>query len=340
MQGKGHGTAFGDIEGELLYMLVRESRPSTVFEISPDCGWSTNYILAGLNANNKGLLHTFELAPKKRGKTTSEVILNNQVVGYDRSRISIHIGDAVEHVPRVIEKIDFILIDSCHDEWFADWYINTVFPRVEGIAFVQDISFIDMLEPSAEADYFWHWAASNGICLNLVGLIEADTEIRYLRQPVAERRSFRSNSVVFELPNKSRCNLPELSKGPMPIIQEAHEHAPSRPAYALSLLNQASHYLHIDNSRSTGYREMFILGREYQLLGNSGEAQRQYQRALSRALEGGIQQQSKALVELVGRLGTIRQYPLMLKALIMLPFTGIHWFRALFRLVLFRLKRD
>ena len=57
---QGHVAAFGDVEGEILYLAVRELRPNCVFEISPGAGYSTNYLLAALTDNGHGRLHSFD----------------------------------------------------------------------------------------------------------------------------------------------------------------------------------------------------------------------------------------------------------------------------------------
>src|SRR5262245_52318279 len=57
--GRSLGVGLSDHEGELLYMLVRELRPRTVFEISPWRGWSTNHLLAAVTKNGYGHLHSF-----------------------------------------------------------------------------------------------------------------------------------------------------------------------------------------------------------------------------------------------------------------------------------------
>jgi len=79
MQRLGQGTTFGDVEGELVYMLIRETRPEVVFEISPHAGWSTNYLLGALTANDKGILHSFEILPAIKGVPTEQVIRGNRI---------------------------------------------------------------------------------------------------------------------------------------------------------------------------------------------------------------------------------------------------------------------
>ena len=173
MQHAKFGTTFGDTEGELLYMLLREAKPEVVFEISPNAGWSTNYMLSALTKNQKGTLHSFELMEQINNKSIEQVIRGNQHRDWNQEQLVLHIGDALETTRQVTGNIDFVLIDSCHDDWFAKWYIETIFPHVQGIAFVQDIAFIDGLEDASEAEYFWQWAQEHQLPLNLVGHLDA-----------------------------------------------------------------------------------------------------------------------------------------------------------------------
>src|SRR5665213_553562 len=61
MLAEGYGADFGDMEAEILYMLLREARPDKIAEISPCHGYSTNYILAALTRNNFGRVFSFEI---------------------------------------------------------------------------------------------------------------------------------------------------------------------------------------------------------------------------------------------------------------------------------------
>jgi len=218
MQQRGHGVGISDIEGELLYMLVRETHPTIVFEISPDCGWSTNYLLAALTENGHGLLHSFEIEPVKYGKPIETAVRSNQHPDWDQKRLQLHIGNARENVPLINGPIDFLFIDSCHEAWFAEWYIETVFPRVCGPIFMQDIAFSDGLEPSSEATYVWDWAIHNEIRLALVGRLEQELRSRRSREGYAERRNLRSNSVVITMPQATHGSIPELFQSPAALI--------------------------------------------------------------------------------------------------------------------------
>ena len=70
----GHVAAFGDIEGEIMYLVIRELRPDCIFEISPAAGYSTNYILAALTANGHGCLHSFDINGMIHGSPAESVI--------------------------------------------------------------------------------------------------------------------------------------------------------------------------------------------------------------------------------------------------------------------------
>ena len=58
--------AFSDLEGTLLYCLIRKFKPNLFFEISPDTGMSTNYILQAFSKNGAGKVVGFELDNQNR----------------------------------------------------------------------------------------------------------------------------------------------------------------------------------------------------------------------------------------------------------------------------------
>src|SRR5262245_21224264 len=82
----GYGAAFGDVEGEMLYLLVREFRPRLIYEISPNAGYSTNYLLAAITRNGAGRIEGFELEPQLLGRPTDQVIRSHFIASCDGSR--------------------------------------------------------------------------------------------------------------------------------------------------------------------------------------------------------------------------------------------------------------
>ena len=301
MQRLGHSATFGDVEGELVYMLIREIQPEVVFEISPHAGWSTNYILASLTANSKGTLHSFEILSEIKGVPTEQVIRSNQWHQWDQKRLVVHIGDARQAVFDVNGPVNFLLLDSCHEDWFAKWYIETVFPRVSGPVIIQDIAFMDELEPSSEARYVWAWADRERIQLTLLGSIEASLEQTGLRSGYAERRALRCNSVMFELPPLQRRGLPIFADSPEMWVEQAQS-AIKRGDYATGdrFLNQTTSYLLHTPTRVNRHRLFLHAGKLYNQMGETGEAQRCFQRALGVVLQADVQQRIKGMAELVG----------------------------------------
>ncbi|MGE0758886.1 MAG: class I SAM-dependent methyltransferase [Pirellulaceae bacterium] len=296
---RGFRATFGDVEGEVLYMLLREARPGVVFEISPDCGWSTNYILAALSANQSGVLHSFELAQQLNGVAVEQAIRSNLHPAWDQHRLVLHIGDARETTARLSGPIDFLFLDSCHEAFFAEWYIDNLFPRVEGWAFVQDIAFEDALEPSGEARYFWEWAHTKSPALQLVGAAERTLRYDAVRRELSERRGLRCNSVYFPLPIRQRTAIPELVRGPQSMLQEAE--AASRggqPELADRLLNTAIREVMAEPGMAHRHRLLLQASALYRQLGELDESDRCCQRALGTVLESDKFQRRKGLREL------------------------------------------
>jgi predicted O-methyltransferase YrrM len=283
MQSRRETTAFGEIEGEMLYMLIRESKPEIVFEVSPDCGWSTNYIMAALTKNGQGNLHTFELMATKRGRPTVDVIRGNQLKDWDLNRLHIHLGDALETTPMIgsDQPIDFLLIDSNHDDWFAKWYIENLIPRVKGIVFVQDIAFVDRLEPSTEAETFWKWAKEQRINLNLIGFAECYEAIKQQRKAYNRLWSNRSNALVFRNPNVIEADLPSFLPSPESALDAA------QAAFEVNSTHLADKHLTnavnqlLGNDRDPVRHRQFIRAAKiYDQLGEQAEATRLLQNAL------------------------------------------------------------
>lgn len=118
---------FDDLDAELLYLLVRETLPRNVVEISPRDGWSSLWLLKALQDNDRGCLfepghlHSFDL------EDTSTQFIPEEL----KPLRTIAVGDVREQMEDIPEDIDFLLIDSAHNARFAKWYIDNVLPRVK-----------------------------------------------------------------------------------------------------------------------------------------------------------------------------------------------------------------
>ncbi len=301
MRKRGYNTTFGDVEGEILYLTLRESQPKVVFEISPDTGWSTNYILAALTANGTGTLHSFELKKRIGCKSSELVIRGNQCREWDQNRLVLHLGDARHTTEQVPGRVNFVLLDSCHEDFFAQWYIEKLFPRINGHVFLQDISFVDEQEASSEAREFLAWAAQQRLDISLVGSAEANPAVVSARKNFAERRNIRSNAVFFALPPTLDHppidgRFPREDVGPAVRIRQAMECG--EPEEADKILNEVTAELLSASNRGNRHRLFFMAAEAYRKLGNRPEADRCFHRALGSALLSDPYQREKGLAEL------------------------------------------
>lgn len=199
MRSRGFRGIFGDVEAELLYCLVRETRPSLVYEISPHAGYSTNYLLSALSANGSGEAVGFEILPEIRGEPTEKVISSNLGDGIPSDRYELVTGDARRTVTERLgeETPDLVLIDSCHEDYFAEFYIKILLPRVDGPTVVHDICHFDPRpEPSTEALYLLNFFQMTGTDYLPVGVYEDHLDSIRASLGVEPRRPARSNAVL------------------------------------------------------------------------------------------------------------------------------------------------
>ncbi len=292
--------AFGDIEGEILYLLIRELRPTTVFEISPNAGWSTNYILAALTKNAHGTLHTFELMESMNGQPMEKLIRANQLESLDQARLKVYIGDALKTTETVPGPIDFLLLDSCHDEWFAKWYVEKLLPRCKGIVMVQDIAFIDHLERSTEASFFWKWMEERGLQPALLGVAERALLRNPVRADLPDRRAMRSNAVLFRWPDYARGGVPSLAKPLDELIMRISATIKTgRKSEALADLDALFHRLSQETDRGGRHRELIRMGRLYSAAGDRSGADRCFGEALAIAVREFRVQRKKSLPDVL-----------------------------------------
>jgi predicted O-methyltransferase YrrM len=198
----GFSAVFGDVEGELLYILVRELKPELIYEISPNSGCSTNYLLAAVTRNGNGRVEGFEIEPSFNGIPTRDAIAANQVGLCDFSKYNVNIGDARQTVLEKLESEtpDFCLIDSWHEDVFAEFYVHKVLPRVRGTVLVQDIAHFDPRpEWSTEAAYLLTHLQLTGTELVSIATYEDLLNASGVRDGLIPRRPKRSNSIVIHL---------------------------------------------------------------------------------------------------------------------------------------------
>jgi len=188
---------FSDFEGEILYCLIRDRKPKIFYEISPDCGYSSIYITSAFRKNGLGKILSFEIEPYKFSQKTEELIKNN-LDGFDYKNHDIIIGDVTKTHKRY-QNPDMVLIDSCHEKWFAKWYLRELFPKTKDLIFLQDIVFFDRMEYSGEAEETLKYLKNRNY-LSL-GVLEKEANFRQVNNNFPRRRSFQSNSIIYSQKN-------------------------------------------------------------------------------------------------------------------------------------------
>ena len=107
----------GVVEAALLYIMLREHRPSRTIEIGALCGTSTRWILAALHANGRGHLTTYDLhsyTPEFISAAVPDLAQNWTFVK----------GDAISKLAESTTRFDadLLFIDALHRNSFAQLY--------------------------------------------------------------------------------------------------------------------------------------------------------------------------------------------------------------------------
>jgi hypothetical protein len=115
----------GLVESELLYLRIRFYKPKIVVEVSSALGYSTLWILLALEHNQAdGILYSFDVY-----ETPFPSVLDE----YLRERWIFIKGDMKNTYAPVASNldIDYLHIDTCHDEACIKWYLKNVLATAE-----------------------------------------------------------------------------------------------------------------------------------------------------------------------------------------------------------------
>lgn len=198
---QGFRATFSDFEGEVLYVLIRERKPEIIYEISPDCGYSTIYMVEAINRNNlskkKSKLYSFEIEKYKNSEPLLRVI-NNTLINQSPHH-KIIIGDAM-NTTKNYPNPDLCLIDSNHEAFFGQWYIKHIFPRINDIALIQDITFYDRREYSGEAEVLLNFLKNRNYMS--LGVVERKDSFYMKRESFPNRRFYETNSILVSFKEK------------------------------------------------------------------------------------------------------------------------------------------
>ena len=111
----------GHLQGKILEMISKMIQPQKILEIGTYTGYSAICLAKGLK--NSGALHTIELNDELEQfirKYFKKAGLENQ--------INLHIGNALEMIPKINESFDLVFIDGDKREYLK--YYQSVFEYV------------------------------------------------------------------------------------------------------------------------------------------------------------------------------------------------------------------
>lgn len=141
-----------DIEAEITYLLLRETRPTTVVEIGSLHGWSTSWLLRALADNDHGTLHTFDRIDNARRNVPAELAGRWRFVA----------GDVRDQ--RMPADIDYLFLDAAHSARFARWYLAELLPRLAPgtPVSVHDVFHGRRAKPYSEGTVVLSWLSGAG----------------------------------------------------------------------------------------------------------------------------------------------------------------------------------
>ena len=111
----------GHLQGRILKMLVRMHRPKRILEIGTYTGYATLCMAEGLAENAE--IHTIEIDDE-----LEDFILKQFNTSPLRNKIHLHIGDAMDIIPRLTGEFDFVFIDA--DKRLYSQYYDLIFNKV------------------------------------------------------------------------------------------------------------------------------------------------------------------------------------------------------------------
>ena len=127
--------------GELLYSLVRASRPDTIVEFGTSFGISTIYLAAAVADNGKGHIYTTELSAAKIAAAQRNLLEAGLA-----DKVTILPGDALETLLNVAGPVGLALLDGWKDLCLP--VLKLIEPRLAAGALVvgDDTSFPSMTD--------------------------------------------------------------------------------------------------------------------------------------------------------------------------------------------------
>ncbi len=144
-----------DLEAEITYLLLRDTRPARVMELGTFHGWSTSWILSALRDNGVGHLHSFDRIDN---------VCRTVPAGLADGRWTFVLGDVRERLADVPQDAGYLFVDAAHGAGFARWYLAELFPLVPaGIPVsVHDVFHRRRALPFTEGAVLTRWLGERG----------------------------------------------------------------------------------------------------------------------------------------------------------------------------------
>jgi len=138
--------ASGHLQGRVLKMLVEMTKPLKVLELGTFSGYAALCMAEGLREGAE--LHTFEIFDE------NEDFLKQWIGGSPyKDKIHLHIGDALQLVPKMKEQWDFAYIDADKREYVA--YYKMLLPLMRPGGYIvadNTLWYGRVLEEARESD--------------------------------------------------------------------------------------------------------------------------------------------------------------------------------------------
>jgi predicted O-methyltransferase YrrM len=111
----------GHLQGRILKMLVRMLRPERIVEIGTYTGYATLCLAEGLSET--GEIHTIEIDDEME-----DFIVNQFNQSALKNKIHLHIGDALDVIPKLEGSFDMAFIDA--DKRLYCEYYDLIFDKI------------------------------------------------------------------------------------------------------------------------------------------------------------------------------------------------------------------
>lgn len=121
----------GNWQGTFLRMISKMINPKTILEIGTFSGYATICLAEGLQEG--GVIHTIEKEEEY------EDFLNESFEKYNKNKVKLHIGKAMDILPTIEEEFDLIFIDADKASYDAHYNICIEKLRKGGIIIADNI---------------------------------------------------------------------------------------------------------------------------------------------------------------------------------------------------------